>query len=61
MGDPDLLSVNLAGPVKSLVQYYPPEYLNFHRQSASGCVFSLGMCMLEIIFLETLTDCYDYQ
>jgi serine/threonine protein kinase len=61
VGDPDLLSVNLAGPVKSLVQYYPPEFLNFHRQSVSGCVFSLGMCIMEIVFLEALTDCYDYQ
>lgn len=60
VGDPDLLSVSVVGPIKSLVQYYPPEFLNLHRQSASGCVFSLAMCMLEIIFLEPLTDCYDY-
>jgi hypothetical protein len=51
VGDPDLLSVNLAGEIKTLVQYYPPEYLNLHKQSSNGCVFSLGMCLLEIIFL----------
>lgn len=24
-------------------------------------VFSLGMCLMEVMFLEPINDCYDYE
>jgi hypothetical protein len=59
VADPEMFS--LGGFGKNWGQYYSPEYLTYHRQSPSSCVFSLGMCLLEFMFMQDLKDCYDLQ
>lgn len=59
VSDPDMFMVGNFG--KNFNQYYSPEYLTYHKLSPSSCVFSLAMCLLELMFLENLRECYDYQ
>lgn len=40
--------------------YYSPEYLT-QGNSSKGSVFSFGMCLMEIMYLEPINDCYDYE
>lgn len=56
--DPELAIVNRSSNARS---YYAPELLTSHRDSPNSSVFSLGMTILELIFLEPLFDCYDYE
>lgn len=56
--DPELATVTKLCNARP---YYAPELLTSHRDSPNAAVFSLGMTMLELVFLEPLFDCYDYE
>lgn len=60
--DPDLASETFNGgfPIKS-INYLSPESLQGRHNPGKSCIFSLGICMLETMLMESMAICYAYQ